>query len=76
VGLDQVSHINGVALDISLAGAVSCTWYLSPADTSEFWLLEVLGRSELDSTAVLGYGLFAPGWILSSSELGSETFLN
>jgi hypothetical protein len=35
-----------------------------------------VGRSELDETTILGYGIFAAGWILDTSTLGTDTFLN
>ncbi len=69
----QPFFINGWKIDISLAGAVLVTWDLAPVDTTQFWLLEVDGRTELDETTVLGYGLFAPGWILDTSVLGTDT---
>lgn len=65
--------INGWELDISQAGAVLVRWDLAPVDTTQFWLLEVDGRTELDETTVLGYGLFAAGWILDTSVLGTDT---
>jgi hypothetical protein len=55
---------------------VRCTWHLAPADTLEFWLLEVAGRTELNKTTTLGFGLFAPAWILGTDVLGTDTFLN
>ena len=79
---ESISHsltryfVNGVTLDVSMAGLVRVTYDLVTVDTSSFWILEVDGSTELDETTILGYGLFAAGWILDTSELGSETFLN
>lgn len=76
LGLDaQPFFINGVQWDISRSGIIRVTWTLAPVDTTQFWLLDVPGRTELDETTVLGYGLFVPGWILGQSALGSDTFL-
>lgn len=69
-------YVNGVRLEVRMAGVVVVTYDLAPVDTAQFWLLEVDGRSELDETTVLGYGLFVPGWILDQSALGTDTFLN
>jgi hypothetical protein len=75
--LDEVPYfVNGFRLTVSQAGLCSFTLILEPVDTSEFWLLEVDGRTELGVTTRLGFGLFVPGWILDTSELGVETFLN
>jgi hypothetical protein len=49
---------------------------LAPVDRGQFWTLQVPGRTELDETTILGYGLFAPGWILQTSALTVDTFLN
>lgn len=72
----QPFFVNGVTMQVRKSGLVLVTWDLCPVDTSQFWLLQVAGRSELDETTVLGYGLFVPGWILGTSELGVTTFLN
>ena len=68
--------VNGLRLVAHLSGLVTVQLDLAPTDTAEYWQLEVDGRTELDETTVLGYGLFTAGWILDSSELGSGTFLN
>jgi hypothetical protein len=76
LGLDAVPFfVNGVGLNVHMSGLVTVTWNLAPVDTTQFWLLEVDGRTELDQTTVLGYGLFVPGWILDTSQLGTDTFL-
>lgn len=77
IGLDaQPFFVNGVSLDVRMNGVVVVIWDLSPVDTSQFWQLEVDGRTELDETTILGYGLFVAGWILDTSELGTDTFVN
>jgi hypothetical protein len=76
IALDAPYYVNGCRMVISSSGILVMTLYLAPVDTTEYWLLEVPGRTELDETTVLGYGLFVPGWILDTSELGSGTFLN
>jgi hypothetical protein len=68
--------INGIRLDVRMNGVVVVTYDTAPVDDSQFWQLEVDGRTELDETTVLGYGLFATGWLLDTSALGTETFLN
>jgi hypothetical protein len=77
VGLDnQPYYINGVRMDVHLTGLTKVTWDLAPVDTTQFWTLEVTGKTELDLTTVLGYGLFVVGWVMDTSELGLSTFLN
>lgn len=75
-GLDgAVFFVNGITMEIRRSGLVLVTYDLSPADLTEYWLLEVAGRTELDETTVLGYGLFVAGWLLDSSVLATDTFL-
>ncbi|KKM13124.1 hypothetical protein LCGC14_1719400 [marine sediment metagenome] len=77
VGLDAAQFfVNGFRMTVKPSGLTVMTLDLTPVDTTQFWLLEVDGRTELDETTVLGYGLFVPGWILDSSELGTDTFLS
>ena len=68
--------INGVSLEVEPSGLVQVTWDLAPVSKAQFWILDEPGRTELDETTVLGYGLFATGWILDASTLGTDTFLN
>lgn len=49
--------IQSVKLTIDQRDNLSVTWGLAPANRQQFWLLEIPGRSELDETAVLGFGL-------------------
>lgn len=49
--------IQGVSLTIDMRDNLSVTWGIAPANRQQFWLLEVPGRSELDETTVLGFGL-------------------
>jgi len=75
-GLDAVVYfVNGVSLDVSMGGVVVVTYDLSPADISQYWLLEIPGRTEIDETTVLGFGLFVAGWLLDASVLGTDSFL-
>jgi len=77
VGMNAVPHyVNGFSLEISQSGIIQVTLSLGPVSTAQFWILDVEGRTELDETTVLGYGLFVPGWILDTSTLGTDTFLN
>lgn len=76
VGLDAaVYFVNGVRLEARMSGLVVVSYDLSPADTAQYWLLEVPGRTELDQTTILGYGLFVAGWLLDTSTLGTDSFL-
>jgi hypothetical protein len=68
--------VNGIRLAISSAGLVRVTYFLAPAAVEEFWLLGIAGRSELQETTRLGYGLFVAGWVLGTSQLGTDTFAN
>lgn len=49
--------IQKVSLTIDARDNLSITWGLAPANRQQYWLLEVPGRSELDETTVLGFGL-------------------
>lgn len=49
--------IQNVKLTIDERNNLSITWGLAPANRQQFWLLEIPGRSELDETTVLGFGL-------------------
>lgn len=76
-GLDATPYfVNGLTLEVRRGGPVLLTLTLAPVDTTQFWLLQVDGRTELDETTVLGYGLFAAGWVLGTSALSTDTFLN
>lgn len=48
-------HIQNVSLTIEPGGYVWCTWGLAPADTAIYWILDRVGRSELDVTTKLGF---------------------
>jgi len=48
-------NIEGRQIDIGPGNALIIRFILSPADTVGYWMLEVPGHSELDSTTVLGY---------------------
>jgi len=77
IGLAQGNFfVNGVTLDVRMSGLILVTYALTPASTSQFWQLDVPGRTELDETTILGYGFFLAGWTLDQSALGAETFLN
>jgi hypothetical protein len=76
MGLDAVRcYVNGFNVVLGRNGVVKVTNDLAQVDTTAFWILEVDGRTELDETTVLGYGLFVAGWILDQSALGTDTFL-
>jgi hypothetical protein len=49
--------INAVAVSADNRNNLDVEWLLAPADQTAYWLLEVVGRSELDRTTVLGFGL-------------------
>ena len=53
----DVFFINNIDLTIDDRDNLSITWGLAPVNRQDFWLLEVIGQSELDSTTVLGFGL-------------------
>lgn len=77
VGLSAVPYfVNGWKLEVEMSGLVRCTWDLAPVNLAQYWILDVTGRTELDQTTVLGYGLFVAGWKLDTSQLGVDTFLN
>ena len=48
-------HIQNVALAIETGGVVWCTWGLAPADSGVYWILDMVGRSELDVSTKLGF---------------------
>lgn len=77
VGLAAATYyVNGISMEVRRAGPTVFSVVVVPASTDQYWLLEVPGRSELDQTTKLGYGLFAAGWILGTSTLDDNTFLN
>ena len=54
--IDQDYHIEGIIHDINLADRTwSTQWQLSDADSQVYWVLEVVGFSELEETTFLGY---------------------
>jgi hypothetical protein len=68
--------INAVRLQIYERGIIRCRWTLEPADPFNYWILEKTGYTELGETTRLAYGSFVPGWILDTSELGTDTIVN
>jgi hypothetical protein len=76
IGQSGQFFINGFTYEVRLNGLVVITVDLAPVDRGQFWTLEVPGRTELDETTILGYGLFATGWVLQTSALATDTFLN
>lgn len=56
-GLTKTYFINSIQTIFD--GRLNLTWIVSlvPVDLTQYWLVEVVGRSELDQTTVLGYGL-------------------
>lgn len=57
-GASTIGWINAVELQITDGGQIMCTWKICPSDNSQYWLLGTTNRSELDSTTVLGYGIY------------------
>jgi hypothetical protein len=55
-GLSKIFFINAID-EMEVEGLLTTEWLLTPADNTAFWLLEVVGRSELDATTRLGFGL-------------------
>ena len=54
---------------LTLGGSnFSVTWGLAPTSRQQFWLLEIPGRSELDQTTVLGFGLIVGHTDVSHSD--------
>ncbi len=51
------NFIQSVQLTIDDRDNLTVTWGLAPANRQQFWLLEIPGRTELDFTTVLGFGL-------------------
>lgn len=58
-GLATSRHffINAVKLRADNRNNLEVEWLLAPADTTAYWLLGIVGRSELDNTTRLGFGL-------------------
>jgi hypothetical protein len=58
-GLSAARHffINAVEYRSDERHNLEVSWTLAPADSTSYWLLGVSGRSELDNTARLGFGL-------------------
>jgi hypothetical protein len=58
-GLSTARHffINAVSFASDGRNNLEVEWLLAPADTTAYWLLGIAGRSELDNTTRLGFGL-------------------
>lgn len=54
-GLAAAFTINGVNLEMQAGGLLWCQWYIEPATAQQYWLIGVVGASELGVTTVLGY---------------------
>jgi hypothetical protein len=48
-------HIQNVTLTIEPGGIVWCSWGLAPADAAAYWIMDQVGRSELDVSTKLGF---------------------
>ena len=51
------NFIQSIGLAIDGRNNLTVSWGLAPANRTAFWLLEIPGRTELDQTTVLGFGL-------------------
>jgi len=49
--------INGIEIESDRSENLLVSWTLAPADHTNYWLLEIVGASELDQTTRLGFGL-------------------
>lgn len=56
VSLMRAYFINGIDLTISRGRKFVMSFVLTPADTTVYWELETVGRGELDSTTIPGFG--------------------
>lgn len=58
-GLSTARHsfINHIAVAADERNNLTVEWLLAPADTTAYWLLGIVGRSELDATTRPGFGL-------------------
>jgi hypothetical protein len=54
-GLAAAFTINGVHLELQPGGLLWCEWFLEPASAQSYWLIGVVGSSELGVSTVLGY---------------------
>lgn len=57
VGVTGGHFIQSVNVSVDDRDNMSVSWQLAPANRQQFWLLEIPGRSELDNTTRLGFGL-------------------
>jgi hypothetical protein len=55
-GINRTFFINAIT-ETEVDSVLTTEWMLAPADVTTFWMLEVFGRSELDTTARLAFGL-------------------
>ena len=53
--IDADYFINGVELVIMPPTVIKCKWTLTPAGTTNYWILGIVGSSELGTTTTLGY---------------------
>lgn len=56
-GITKSYFINSIQLTVDERLNVTWVAALTPADNTQYWLLEVVGKSELEQTTVLGYGI-------------------
>ncbi len=47
--------INAIEMEVDVNNHMFISWTLAPADHTQYWLLDVDGRSELDATTVLAF---------------------
>ena len=55
-GIVKSYFINAIE-ETESEGVLTTVWTLTPADTSSYWYVEIAGRSELNLTAMLGFGM-------------------
>ena len=54
-GIDADFFINGVELTLTAPDMLKCRWVLVPTGSADFWILGIVGSSELDASTKLGY---------------------
>ncbi|MHA2062935.1 MAG: phage head spike fiber domain-containing protein [Candidatus Thorarchaeota archaeon] len=54
-GVDIEYFINGVELSVTEDGLIKFTWILTPAGLVSYWIIGVVGASEMGQTTTLGY---------------------
>lgn len=72
-GIAASFFINSVGFTLDAKENLFVRWGLVPADATAYWLMEVVGRSELDQTIILGFGQILGHTDLAHADIHDDT---